>query len=194
MRSFDLFWDKYPKKVKRKRRGNYGRSCGQVPHWRLSSWLLWSVRSAVTVGSGMAVNTYRTPPRGSTAAGGRTNCFPAEPERPTPPDDARRGGACERDQAGCHSLPAAARRSGGRAGLHADRPGYRAGGAGAGCGTRTLRKRSTGWYSRPSRPGFGPDRLLTLSWSGRLWGRCGQPMDLDLAGADGCHDHGGSCG
>ena len=33
-----------------------------------------------------------------------------------------------------------------------------------------LRKRSTGWYSRPSRPGFGPDRLLTLSWSGRLWG------------------------
>ena len=25
-------------------------------------------------------------------------------------------------------------------------------------------------YSRPSRPGFGPDRLLTLSWSGRLWG------------------------
>ena len=26
------------------------------------------------------------------------------------------------------------------------------------------------WYSRPSRPGSGLGRPLTLSWSGRLWG------------------------
>ena len=91
MRSFDLFWDKYPKKVKKKKARELWQKLR--PGAALASVILAALERQKCSDRWQRDGGQYIPDPTTWLNGRRweDELFPAEPERPTPPDDARRG-------------------------------------------------------------------------------------------------------
>ena len=91
MRSFDLFWDKYPKKVKKKKARELWQKLR--PDAALASVILAALERQKCSDRWQRDGGQYIPDPTTWLNGrrGEDELFPAEPERPTPPDDARRG-------------------------------------------------------------------------------------------------------
>ena len=91
MRSFDLFWDKYPKKVKKKKARELWQKLR--PDAALASVILAALERQKCSDRWQRDGGQYIPDPTTWINGRRweDELFPAEPERPTPPDDARRG-------------------------------------------------------------------------------------------------------
>ncbi len=91
MRSFDLFWDKYPKKVKKKKARELWQKLR--PDAALASVILAALERQKCSDRWQRDGGQYIPDPTTWLNGRRweDELFPAEPERPTPPDDARRG-------------------------------------------------------------------------------------------------------